>query len=489
MTEQLTNKIYPLILCGGSGTRLWPISRTRSPKQFQRVGGKDTLTFFQSAIKRHEGPDFHPPVIVTSLRHRGTVINQLRNIQAEHQLICEPMGRNTGPAVLAAAHTLHGRDPNAVILVIPADHVIDGDINSTIVEHIDAARAGNIITFGIKPRSPETGFGYICKGPELEGFAGLNLVSHFVEKPDEETAEGLIANEGATWASGLSMFSAKTMIDEYQMNDLETASYVARSVMGASPFPEALYLDADDFSQAASKPTEKAVFERSEAMCTVTLDCNWSDVGSWAAMHEVSKPDENGNVLQGDVIAVDTKNTMVRSEGRLVSVIGLEDVVVVDTSDALLVTVRDKSQNVKDIVEELKRQARPEAEHFAGSAPKMVPFAMPKGLENVLEKDNFQLGTTQLRVGATIDIDQGHGRQMIVVNGSVHAHGPSWQKMVKEGGRIYSDPEGPIRVTNTADGSTELLFMTFDTTIESPKSTAPQPAPRKPRTPSRLDHA
>ena len=488
MTEHLTKKIYPLILCGGSGTRLWPISRTRSPKQFQRVGGKDTLTFFQSAIKRHEGDDFHAPVIVTSLRHRGTVISQLRDIQVEHTLICEPMGRNTGPAVLAAAHTLYGRDPNAVMLVIPADHVINGDINSTIVQHIDAALAGNIITFGITPRSPETGFGYICKGPQLESFDNLKLVDQFVEKPDEDTAMALIA-EGATWASGLSMFSAKTIIDEYAVNDPDSAASVQRSVMGASPFPEALYLDADDFSQAANQPTEKAVFEASEAMCTVTLECTWSDVGSWAAMHEVSKHDENGNVLQGDVIAVDTKNTMVRSEGRLVGVIGLEDVVVVDTPDALLVTHREKSQNVKDVVEALKAKARPEAEFYAGSAPKMVPFAMPKGLESVLQKDAFQLGTTQIPVGAAMDIEQGHGRQVIVTNGAVHAHGPTWQKFVREGGRIYSDPEGPIRVTNTADVGVELLFMTFDGDVESPKSIAPQPtaAPRS-RVRSRLDH-
>ncbi|MEM9972056.1 MAG: sugar phosphate nucleotidyltransferase [Pseudomonadota bacterium] len=475
MTEQLEKKIYPLILCGGSGTRLWPLSRTRSPKQFQRVGGKDSLTFFQSAIKRHQGSDFHAPVIVTSLRHRGTVISQLRDIQCDSQLICEPMGRNTGPAVLAAAHTLHGRDPNAVILVIPADHVIEGEINAEIVKHIDAALAGNIITFGIKPRSPETGFGYICQGPTLEGFPELNLVSQFVEKPEEDKAQQLIEHEGATWASGLSMFSAKTIIDEYQINDVATASYVARSVMGASPFPEALYLDADDFSQATNLPTEKAVFEKSEAMCTVTLDCTWSDVGSWAAMHEVSAADENGNVLQGDVIAVDTRNTMVRSDGRLVGVIGLDDVVVVDTTDALLVTSREKSQDVRHVVDELKKKARPEAEFYAGSAPKMVPFSMPKGLEQVLQKDNFQLGTTQIPIGAAIDIDQGHGRQVIVVNGSVHAHGPSWQKMVREGGRIYSDPDGPIRVTNTADVATELLFMTFDMTVESPKSFAAQP--------------
>ena len=463
-------KIHPLILCGGSGTRLWPISRTRSPKQFQKIGGKNSLTFFQSAIMRHKGEQFHDPCIVTSLRHRGTAVSQLREIQSGYEIICEPMGRNTGPAVLAAAHTLFGRDPNAVILVIPADHVIHGEINQAIVAQTDAALAGQIITFGIPPRGPETGFGYIQKGASMPDYPGLNIVDEFVEKPPREEAERLLEGGLASWASGISMFSARTIIEEYELFHPETAVQVKRSVMNASPFPEALYLDADAFSQAEPEPTEQAVFERSERVATTVLDVNWSDVGSWTAMYDVSEQDSDGNVLQGDVIVVDSKNTMVRGEDRLISVVGLEDVIVVDTSDAVLVTARDKSQSVREIVDNLKKQARPEAEYYAGSAPKMVPFTMPTGLEEVLKTDNFQLGTSQIPVGAAIELDPGHGRQVIVMKGSVHAQGPTWKKTVRDGGRIYSDPEGPIRVTNCADVETELLFMTFDAQVTSPKS-------------------
>ncbi len=298
-------KIYPLVLCGGSGTRLWPISRTRSPKQFQKIGGKNSLTFFQNAIKRHTGEHFHDPCIVTGLRHRGTVVSQLRDIQVSSRIICEPMGRNTGPAVLAAAHTLFGRDPNAVILVIPADHVIDGEINDVITAQIDAALAGQIIAFGITPRGPETGFGYIAKGAELADFPGLCKVDGFIEKPPLEKATELVEGKSAYWASGISMFSARTIIEEYEKFDPETANNVRRSVMGASPFPEALYLDADAFSQTVAESTEKAVFEKTDRIATVPLDVTWSDVGSWDAMYEVSKPDADGNVLQGDVIVVD----------------------------------------------------------------------------------------------------------------------------------------------------------------------------------------
>lgn len=463
-------KIYPLILCGGSGTRLWPISRTRSPKQFQKIGGKDSMTFFQSAIQRHRGDHFHDPCIVTSLRHRGTVVSQLREIQSGSRIICEPMGRNTGPAVLATAHTLFGRDPNAVILVIPADHVIEGEINQTILAQHEAALAGRIITFGIKPRGPETGFGYVVKGTEVPGFDGLHTVDRFIEKPPLAVAEELVEGGNADWASGISMFSARTIIEEYEKFDPETAANVKRSVMGASPFPEALYLDADAFSQTKAEPTEMAVFEKTDRIATVSLDVTWSDVGSWAAMFDVSQPDQDGNVLQGDVIAIDSKNTMVRSESRLVSIVGLSDIIVVDTSDAILVTRRSTSQNVKAVVEKLKSQQRSEAEHYASAAPMMVPFSMPTGLEQIHQTDSFQLGTSQIPIGACIDLEHGHGRQVIVVKGSVHAQGPTWQKTVREGGRIYSDPDGAIRITNCADSQTELLFMTFDIPVESPKS-------------------
>ena len=463
-------KIYPLVLCGGSGTRLWPISRTRSPKQFQKIGGKNSLTFFQNAIKRHTGEHFHDPCIVTGLRHRGTVVSQLRDIQVSSRIICEPMGRNTGPAVLAAAHTLFGRDPNAVILVIPADHVIDGEINDVITAQIDAALAGQIIAFGITPRGPETGFGYIAKGAELADFPGLCKVDGFIEKPPLEKAKELVEGKSAYWASGISMFSARTIIEEYEKFDPETANNVRRSVMGASPFPEALYLDADAFSQTVAEPTEKAVFEKTDRIATVPLDVTWSDVGSWDAMYEVSKPDADGNVLQGDVIVVDSKNSLVRSADRLISVVGLSDVIVVDTTDAILVTRRSASQNVKEVVERLKTRGRSEAEHYAGAAPTMVPFSMPAGLEQILQTDSFNLGTSQIPIGACVDMEQGHGRQVFVVKGSVHAQGPTWQKTVREGGRIYSDPDGPIRITNCADTESELLFMTFDIPVESPKS-------------------
>ena len=463
-------KIHPLILCGGSGTRLWPISRTRSPKQFQKIGGKDSVSFFQAAIQRHSGEGFHDPCIVTSLRHRATVVHQLKEIQSGSRIICEPMARNTGPAVLAAALTLMASDPEALILVVPADHVIEGDINSTIMRYAGAAMDGNIITFGISPRGPESGFGYITKGEEIDGFSGLYKVDQFIEKPSKPEAQRIIDELDAAWASGISLFSAKTIVEEYEKYDPGTAAAIKRSVMGAAIFPEAFYLDGEAFSEAKADPTEMAVFERTDRIVTTSLEVNWNDVGSWSAMFDIAKSDSNGNVFQGDVVAVSSKNTMVRSEGRLVSVVGLDDIIVVDTPDALLVTRRTSTQKVKDVVEELKSKARPEAEYYASAAPKMVSFTMPAGLERIHETETFNLGTSQLPLGAFVDMDAGHGRQVIVVKGTVHAQGPAWQKTVREGGRIYSDPEGSIRITNCGDGEGELLFMTFDTDVDSPKS-------------------
>ena len=361
-------------------------------------------------------------------------------------------------------------DPSALILVVPADHVIEGDINPTIVRYADAALDGQIITFGIAPRSPESGFGYITKGEEIDGHPGLHKVDQFIEKPEKKEAQRIISELDAAWASGISLFSAKTIIEEYEKFDPETADAIKRSVMGASIFPEAFYLDAAAFSEAKGDPTEMAVFERTDRIATTSLDVIWNDVGSWSAMFEISKPDGDGNVFQGDVVAVSSTNTMVRSEGRLVSIVGLDDIIVVDTPDALLVTRRNSSQKVKDVVEALKLKARPEAEYYASAAPKMVSFTMPAGLERIHESETFNLGTSQLPLGAFVDMESGHGRQVIVVKGTVHVQGAAWQKTVREGGRIYSDPEGSIRITNCGDGEGELLFMTFDTEVESPKS-------------------
>ncbi len=455
--------IYPLIICGGKGTRLWPLSRTQSPKQFQKISGPDSMTFFQVAVQRHRGAVYQDPVIVTGVTHRGTVVKQLREVQSGAQIICEPMGRNTGPAVLAAAHAISRKDPNAIFVVVPADHIIEGPLTETIEACIPAAQAGHIITFGIPPRYAETGFGYITDAGPMEGFSTIRRVGGFVEKPPETEAQALIDSKSAYWASGLSMFSAKTIISEYAKFDPRTAAYVADSVEFGSDTPEALYLNEADFAEAASEPTEGVVFEKTDRIALAPLDVSWDDVGSWLAMYNISPQDSNGNVLQGDVIALDAMNTMVRADSRLVSIVGLTDIIVIDTPDALLVARMDETQNVKKVVEQLKASRRTETEVHAEATPAMVPFERQRELAKLVESDKFQLGTAEIEVGRTVIMDRGpRNRQVIVVQGTVHASGPGWSKTTTEGGRIYADENGQVRIVNSGDDKAELLFVTLE---------------------------
>ncbi|WP_425100796.1 mannose-1-phosphate guanylyltransferase [Tropicibacter sp. S64] len=455
--------IYPLIICGGKGTRLWPLSRTQSPKQFQKISGPESSTFFQVAVQRHTGPIYNDPVIVTGVTHRGTVVKQLREIQSNAQIICEPMGRNTGPAVLAAAHAISRKDPNALFVVVPADHIISGPLTETIEACIPAAQAGHIITFGIPPRYAETGFGYITDAGPMEGYDNIRRVGGFVEKPPAEEAQALIDSQAAYWASGLSMFSAATIIEEYAKFDPRTAAYVADSVEFGSQTPEALYLNEADFAEAAGEPTEGVVFQKTDRIVLAPLDVTWDDVGSWLAMYNISPRDMNGNVLQGDVIALDAMNTMVRADSRLVSVVGLTDIIVIDTPDALLVAKMDETQNVKKIVEQLKAQSRTETEVHAEAKPAMVPFEKQKEIAKLVKSDNFHLGTAEIEVGRTVILDKGpRNRQVIVVQGQVHASGPGWSKTATEGGRIYADENGEVRIVNSGEDKAELLFVTLE---------------------------
>ena len=463
-------RITPLIICGGNGTRLWPLSRKHSPKQFQRIGGPESLTFFQSAVQRHRAPVFTDPVIVTGRIHEGTVRKQLQDMQVSARIICEPMGRNTGPAVLAAAEVMHAEDPHCVFVVVPADHVIDGDLATPMAACLKAALAGQIVTFGIEPRYPESGFGYIVDGGPMEGFAPVRHVDRFVEKPDQADAATLIEAGGAYWASGISMFSAATIRDEYRKFDPFTAGLIVQSVADAEMEDGVLHLSSASFGEAASLPTESAVFERTDRIALAPLDVAWDDVGSWKAMYGISKPDADGNVLQGDVVAYGAHNTMVRADSRLVSVVGLSDIIVIDTPDALLVARMDQTQDVKAIVDELKRSQRSETERHQERKPAMVPMIDQKTVSALAQSDNYQVGAADIAVGRTLTLESGDARQALVVRGRVHASGPNWQKTVGEGGRIYTDPLGPITITNLSDAPTELLFVTLASPDFQPKS-------------------
>jgi len=457
----MTN-IVPLIICGGNGTRLWPVSRTQSPKQFQKIGEESSLTFFQSAVERHRGEGYDKPCIVSAVRHRETIASQLAEINCDAQVIHEPMGRNTGPAVLAAAMLMYAQNPDTILLVVPADHVIEGDLTSTIMAMREPALAGQIITFGIKPRYAETGFGYITDGGPVFEFPGLRKVDRFVEKPPTRKARLLVESDIAYWASGISMFSARTIIEEYTKFDAPTVECVRAAVLHGKHCPDGLELEAEHFGAAFPGPTESVVFERTQKISLAPLDVDWSDVGSWTAMYGISKSNVQGNVLQGDVIAVETTNSMVRSTSRLVTVVGMKDVIVIDTPDALLVTRVGHCQSVKKVAEYLKGGGRVEAErHVPKALPKPEEPRSHNGLTQLVKTDALTMEQARIAPGASLPLDAAGNRELMVSKGSVIVATVQSNTTLHAGERLEMNSGLPVVLVNTSDEEVEVVLLSL----------------------------
>lgn len=381
----MPTQIYPLVLCGGMGSRLWPMSRIEQPKQFQPVRGKGSLSYFQTTLQRHRCDDFRDPIVVTNVTQCPLVERQLREVQLPAQIIAEPMGRNTGPAVLAAALCILQTDPDAQLLVLPSDHIITGNLNASILAMRQAAEDGRIVVFGVPPAYPETGYGYLIDGGVYENYAGLHRVEQFIEKPNYDRAKALMLTGYAYWASGISLFRADVLIEEFQRFDPKTYAAVVAAVDGGTRTGATLLLDEVPFAKASAEPTERLIFERSAAVALApVLDIEWDDIGSWSAVFKTSDKAADGNVLNGDVFTLDTRNSLIQSDSRLIAVVGLHDMVVIDTPDALLVTNRENAQNVKQVVEHLKSQQRAEVRSHRvreTSWGKIEPLARAQGYD------------------------------------------------------------------------------------------------------------
>jgi mannose-1-phosphate guanylyltransferase/mannose-6-phosphate isomerase len=453
-------RIHPLIICGGNGTRLWPVSRSQSPKQFQKVGDASSKTFFQEAVLRHSGDGYQMPTIVSSIRHRETVTKQLSEIGKVAQVIHEPMGRNTGPAVLAAAMVLHAKDPDALMVVVPADHVIEGDLNRTIMAMTDAALDGFIITFGIKPRYAETGFGYITDGGPMVRHAGLRQVERFVEKPPTRKARLLVESDIAYWASGISMFAARTIITEYEKFDAATVAAVRNAVSAGKLCEDGFELASEFFGTAISGPTESVVFERTDKIALAPLDVDWSDVGSWTAMYGISKSNPQGNVFQGDVIAVETTNSMVRSTSRLVTVVGMKDVIVIDTPDALLVTRVGHCQSVKKVAEYLKSGNRIEVEKHVAERPKEHETAFG-GMAPLFQSDSMEMVAATIKPGESLLLDPVDNREVLVSRGEITVATLKSSDPLVQGQRMDLVNTLPSILMNTTQDNVEVILLTM----------------------------
>ncbi|MCX7034399.1 MAG: mannose-1-phosphate guanylyltransferase/mannose-6-phosphate isomerase [Arenimonas sp.] len=407
--------IVPVLLSGGSGTRLWPLSRETHPKQFQPLVGDGSL--LQATWRRIEGlAGIAAPIVVANEEHRFMVAEQLRQLGvAPAALLLEPVGRNTAPAIAVAALQAMAGGDDPLLLVLPSDHVIRDvpAFHAAVQAAAPAAGQGALVTFGIMPTGPETGYGYIKAASPPVG-AGVRPVERFVEKPDLATAEAYVASGDYFWNSGMFLFRASRFLDELQRFAPAMVAAARAALAGAQRDADFLRLDRAAFEACPADSIDYAVMEKTDAAAVLPINVGWSDVGSWSALWEIADQDPDGNAHHGDVIALGCSNTLAWGGRRLVSLLGLKDVIVVDTDDALLVAARDQVQQVKDIVARLKAEKRPEA-----SVHRKVyrPWGSYDGVDS---GERFQVKRIVVKPGAALSLQMHHHRaeHWIVVSGS-----------------------------------------------------------------------
>jgi mannose-1-phosphate guanylyltransferase/mannose-6-phosphate isomerase len=355
--------IVPVVLSGGSGTRLWPLSRRLRPKQLAPLVGERTM--LQATVDRTDGLAGSDPIVVANVDHAPAIRRQL---SGDPTLVLEPVGRNTAPAAAIAALAARRGGDDPVLVVLPADHVIPdlAAFRAAVDTAVGLAREGSLVTFGVVPTRPETGYGYIEQGEAVDG--GGNRVARFVEKPDEATAARYVDAGTYLWNSGMFVFLASVYLEELERHRPEMAA-AARAVYGASGWEGSTLTLDGSLAECPADSIDYAVMEHTDRAVVVPLDAGWNDVGAWPALWDLAEHDAGGNVLIGDVVAEGVADSYVRSGGgRLVAVVGLADVIVVDTPDAVLVCHRDAAQDVKAVVERLEAEGRPEVEDDTSAA-------------------------------------------------------------------------------------------------------------------------
>ncbi|KFZ36859.1 mannose-1-phosphate guanyltransferase [Shewanella mangrovi] len=406
--------LLPVIMAGGSGSRLWPLSRQLFPKQFLTLHGN--LSMLQATAARLESLEHQPPLIICNHEHRFSVAEQLRLSNSKHSgILLEPIGKNTAPAIaLAAFHSLKkGYDP--LMLVLAADHVIKDEkaFCNTVIEAIASADAGKLVTFGIVPTSAETGYGYIKRG-HANGDNSVYKVDQFVEKPDLFTAERYLVSGEFYWNSGMFLIKASRYLEELKKFSSDIYNACERAISHINEDADFIRVDADAFSQCPENSIDYAVMEKTQDAVVVPMDCQWSDVGSWAALWEISDKDESGNACKGDVISVNCANSYFHSQEKLIAAIGLDDVVVVDTKDATLVAKKTDVQLVKKIVEQLKSEGRSQWKHHREV---YRPWGKYDSVDN---GERFQVKRITVKPGAKLSVQMHHHRaeHWVVVSGT-----------------------------------------------------------------------
>lgn len=405
--------LTPVLLSGGVGSRLWPVSRETHPKQFLPLAGE--LSMLQETLQRSSGMEEAAPVVVCNEEHRFMVAEQLRQVNIKAgALILEPAGRNTAPAVALAAIQALNSDPQALLLVLPADHLIQNvpAFAAAVAKAIPLAEQGRLMTFGVVPSSPETGYGYIKCGAELA--TDLYDLERFVEKPDAVTAQAYVDGGSHVWNSGMFLLSAAVYLEQLGEHAPRILECCQQAMAGASTDMDFVRPDSEAFLQCPSDSIDYAVMEKTAAGGVVSLDCGWSDVGAWSALWDVAERDAEGNVCKGDVMLDNCNDSYFRSDSRLLAAIGVDNLVVVETADAVLVADRSSVQDVKRIVNRLKDQKRPEVSQHRR-------VYRPWGsYESLVMSERFQVKRIVVNPGQTLSLQMHHHRaeHWVVVHGT-----------------------------------------------------------------------
>ncbi|MFZ5572590.1 MAG: mannose-1-phosphate guanylyltransferase/mannose-6-phosphate isomerase [Thermodesulfobacteriota bacterium] len=453
--------IIPVILAGGSGTRLWPLSRKLYPKQLMNL--VDAHTMLQNTMMRlKDFPDMAGPIIICNETHRFMVAEQIREIGIDSAvIILEPVGRNTAPAVAVAALKSLAAKQDPILLVLPADHFIENSsrFHYSLSAGVRFAEQGRLITFGIVPTAPETGYGYIRKGAPIPGPAGqpanpaVTTIDRFVEKPDRKTAEQYVASGEYFWNSGIFMFKASRVLSEMDRHVPEIVSACKTAMTDGREDLDFFRLDQAAFAACPGDSIDYAIMEKTTNGAMVPLDAGWNDLGSWEALWQVGQKDGQQNVLKGDVVIEDVKNSYLHATDRLIAAVGLENHIVVETTDAILISPRERVQDVKRLVDQLMKQKRIET---LSHRKDYRPWGCNESIDAA---ERFQVKRVTVKPGAKISLQKHFHRaeHWIVVKGTARVTKDGEQFILREDQSTYIPVGTPHRLENPGKIPLELI--------------------------------
>jgi len=449
-----TDRIHPVVLSGGSGTRLWPMSRASLPKQLLALNGPRTM--IQDTVLRANVPGAAPPILLCGDDHRFLVAEQMQALGVmPTAIVLEPMGRNTAPAAAVAALMVSEDDPSGVILLLPSDHVVTDEaaFRLAVDRAAAAARQGFVVTFGISPSAPETGYGYIQRGAPLKDIDGVCAVKRFAEKPDTSTAERYFASGDYLWNSGMFVFRADVLLAQLAQFEPGVVAASRAALAAAKRDLDFVRLDGPEFEKARNISIDYAVMEKTGKAAVVPCDIGWSDVGAWSSLWSLQKRDAQGNAIQGDVIVHDSHDSYVRSEKGLTALVGVHDLVVVVTEDAVLVADKSRAQDVKAVVDQLKASGRSElSEH------KVVfrPWGSYQGID---AGDGYQVKHIMVKPGGRLSL-QSHTRRAehwVVVQGTAQVTCGDKVFLLEENQSTYIPVGAKHRLENAGNLTLRLI--------------------------------